>query len=304
MLVSVVIPCYNVEQYISECIESVLAQTHSEIEIICVDNNSTDNTIGIISEYARRHPSKIVVEKECKKGASAARNKGLMISKGEWIQFLDADDLLMPTKIEHQLELIQNKMEAPFVAAACEKQSVDGKKRKVYLTETDAFKGLFTSGLGITSANFFKASNVLEIGGWNEALKSSQEADLMFRLLKINSEIVFDNVPFTIIRERNAGQISQVDPNKNWLQYIELRLQILNYLKTEKNSYFTNQEDFFYQKLFLQLKRLSKFDIKMAEIYFKMHFEKEFKPHLNPVYNLLYKMFGFKVALRIMNTFG
>ena len=101
-LVSVVIPCYNVETYIEECLESVLKQTYSEIEIICIENNSEDRTLEKLIQFKDRFPDKIIVDHETKKGAAAARNKGLSLVRGNWIQFLDADDLLMPNKIEHQ----------------------------------------------------------------------------------------------------------------------------------------------------------------------------------------------------------
>ena len=107
MLVSVVIPCFNVEHFITECIESVVSQTHQELEIICVDNNSTDNTWETFLELKNKYPNIFLVQ-EMKKGANAARNKGLDIAKGEWIQFLDADDLYLPTKLEEQVKYIEN----------------------------------------------------------------------------------------------------------------------------------------------------------------------------------------------------
>ena len=71
MLVSVIIPCFNVEAYISECIDSVISQTHSDLEIICVDNNSTDGTFQILQDYKNKYGAKFQVLKELKKGASA-----------------------------------------------------------------------------------------------------------------------------------------------------------------------------------------------------------------------------------------
>lgn len=110
MLISIIIPAYNVEVYIKECIHSAFAQTHKPIEVICIDNNSTDNTWQKLKQLHEKYPS-LLIDKELKPGAPAARNKGLALSKGEWIQFLDADDLLLPEKIEHQAKLLQNKNE-------------------------------------------------------------------------------------------------------------------------------------------------------------------------------------------------
>ncbi len=99
-LVSVIIPLYNAEQYISDSINSALAQTCPNIEIIVVDDGSTDNGY----EAAKKLESKKVrVLQQVNKGASAARNYGLKHAKGKYIQFLDADDLLNAEKIEDQI---------------------------------------------------------------------------------------------------------------------------------------------------------------------------------------------------------
>jgi len=105
MLISIIILCYNVQNYIVDCVESCIAQTYKSIEIICIDNNSSDKTPVILSDLKKKYPQ-LILGKEIKPSASAARNRGLSLAKGDWIQFLDADDLLMPAKIKHQVELI------------------------------------------------------------------------------------------------------------------------------------------------------------------------------------------------------
>lgn len=99
-LVSILIPAYNAEEWIAETIQSAIGQTWSRKEVIVVDDGSTDQT----AEVARRFTSKevVVVSKE-NQGAAAARNHALKLSQGDFIQWLDADDLLAPDKIEHQL---------------------------------------------------------------------------------------------------------------------------------------------------------------------------------------------------------
>jgi glycosyltransferase involved in cell wall biosynthesis len=117
MLISVIIPCYNVEAFISECVDSVLNQTYQEIEIICIDNNSSDNTWQTLIQLKNIFPH-LIIDKEIKAGACAARNKGLNIANGYWVQFLDADDLLLPKKIEHQVELLKCNSNIAFVAGS------------------------------------------------------------------------------------------------------------------------------------------------------------------------------------------
>jgi glycosyltransferase involved in cell wall biosynthesis len=304
MLVSVIIPCYNVQEYISECLDSVLSQTYTNIEIICVNNNSTDKTDEILQEYIKKHPFKIVVLQELKKGAPAARNKGLLFAKGEWIQFLDADDLLLENKIEHQLNTISNNKEINIVAGSFVKRNYEGSEQKIILTNMDSFKALFITRLGNTCANIFSRSAINEIEGWNEELKSSQESDLMFRLLKRNCNgVLFDSVPYTIIRERKSGQISQADPRINWIRYIELRSEILEYIILNKPEYFAKERAFYEQTFFLQLRRLSMFDQARAFDLFDKFFKKNFRPSVGILYNCLFRLLGFKKVEKLYRFF-
>jgi len=104
-LVSIIIPVYNAEKHIQQCINSVLAQTWKNIEVIIVDDSSTDGSLAIAKRYENRR-FKILTQPN--KGASAARNSGLKEAKGEYIQFLDADDLLSSNKIESQINQLTN----------------------------------------------------------------------------------------------------------------------------------------------------------------------------------------------------
>ena len=103
-LISVIIPCYNSEEYLEECIQSVLAQSYTNYEIICIDNNSKDSTPQILKRLQAAHPDKIFLKKENKQNASAARMNGLSTARGEVIQFLDSDDLILEEKFETQIQ--------------------------------------------------------------------------------------------------------------------------------------------------------------------------------------------------------
>lgn len=104
---SVVIPCYNCSTSIVRAIESVSKQTIKPQQIICVDNNSKDNTFEILNQIKEQLPGIIVVQ-EFNQGASFARNKGVTYVTSDYVQFLDADDLLLENKVKQQLELLQD----------------------------------------------------------------------------------------------------------------------------------------------------------------------------------------------------
>ena len=103
-LVSVIIPVYNAEAYLQACVDSVLAQTWYKLEIILVNDGSKDGSLALAQSFQN---SRIRVLDQTNQGASAARNHGLSQAQGDYIQFLDADDLLSPEKIKLQVELLQ-----------------------------------------------------------------------------------------------------------------------------------------------------------------------------------------------------
>lgn len=92
--ISVIIPVYNVEKYLSQCIESVTNQTYKNIEILLVDDKSTDNSGKICDEYAEKYTNIITIHKPVNEGLGQARNTGLMNSSGEYVCFIDSDDYI------------------------------------------------------------------------------------------------------------------------------------------------------------------------------------------------------------------
>jgi glycosyltransferase involved in cell wall biosynthesis len=112
-LVSVIVPLYNAEKYIGQCIASVLAQTWPNIEVIIVDDGSTDGSYETAQKYEGNH---VMILRQTNSGASIARNKGLSVAKGSFVQFLDADDILSTNKIAAQMELLKN---SPDKVAVC-----------------------------------------------------------------------------------------------------------------------------------------------------------------------------------------
>jgi len=305
MLVSIVIPCFNVSAYIEECVDSAYGQTHRNIEVICIDNNSIDNTWEKLVKLKTKYPS-LVIKKECKKGACAARNKGLSLATGVWAQFLDADDLLLPQKIEHQLGIVRDG-EGLIVANLFELSLDSTKKQKSH--EEDSWTALFRTSLGYTSGNLWHRKVVLSVGGWNEKLASSQEYDLMFRCLKDEVKIYFDDIPLTVKRERLNGQISQADPREKWERYLNLRLEILDYLVSEKPDEFEKQKQLFYQSLFGILRILSPYNWPLAYKIYREYLPVDFVPSANfkptihynnsAAYVKLYQLIGFRFTERL-----
>lgn len=104
--VSVIIPVYNVENYLRQCLDSVVNQTLREIEIICVNDSSTDGSLAILEEYAQKD-DRIQVITQPNAGAGAARNRGMDLAKGEYLSFLDSDDFFEPAMLEKAYNLAE-----------------------------------------------------------------------------------------------------------------------------------------------------------------------------------------------------
>jgi len=105
-LVSVIIPTYNSANYVKEAVDSVLGQTYKNIGVIVVDDGSTDNTKSILEKYIKSGEIKYIYQDN--NGPASARNNGIKKSSGEFIAFLDADDVWLPNKLEKQIKLFEN----------------------------------------------------------------------------------------------------------------------------------------------------------------------------------------------------
>ncbi|MCH2214510.1 MAG: glycosyltransferase family 2 protein [Flavobacteriales bacterium] len=298
MKVSVIIPCFNVEKYILECVESVENQTFKDCEIICVDDGSDDETLTILKQLQviSSVPFKIYTQKNL--GAPSARNQGLRLAQGEYIQFLDADDMIKPKKIEVQINLAENNDCPELIVGSYQRKNLDSELIKVasYASAEDynVWLQLMKTDLGITSSNLFLSRPFLEGLKWSENLKSSQEYDLMFRLLKGGARVAYDESQNTIIRERSSGSISQINVAEKWGRYVELRGDILNYCKESKESV---SEDLL-QSMFVAIRMLYPYDPDGAVRYFNEHIPKNFVPKISASitrgYVQSYRLLGFE----------
>ena len=114
-LLSVIIPVYNVQDYIGECFESIIMQNTDCMEVICIDDGSTDDSGKICDEYAKKNANIIVVHQE-NKGVAAARNLGLKLASGEYIAWIDPDDYIS----ENWFEIISVKLENSIDIVFCD----------------------------------------------------------------------------------------------------------------------------------------------------------------------------------------
>ena len=106
-LVSIIMPAFNAKAYIAQTLTSVLEQTYTNWELIVVDDHSTDNTLDIVHEFSSKYPQIKCFQNELNLGAAVTRNKAIKEAKGDYIAFLDADDLWHPEKLEKQVQFMK-----------------------------------------------------------------------------------------------------------------------------------------------------------------------------------------------------
>ena len=225
-LVSIIIPCYNAEKYVGEAIESALAQTYPNKEVIVIDDGSTDGSLQVIKSFGDR----IRWETGPNRGGSAARNRGIELARGELIQFLDADDLLHPKKLEKQVSFhLENKADWSIcLGDVIPPDDVCAPTyRRLYKGEDPV---VFTLLGGLqTAASIHFRSNLIRVGGFDQALPCAQERDLHIRLACLDLKLVqLPEILFTVRRVRNSVSADWV---RVFLQHERIALRAWQVLK-------------------------------------------------------------------------
>ena len=192
LLVSIIIPVFNRERMIGECIESVLKQTYKSIELVVVDDGSTDNTAQVVKELASIYPNYIRYVYQDNSGPAIARNTGLSHSAGEFIQYLDSDDLLLPTKIELQVKALQNHPEAEVAYCQTLRTNMVTGETKTWARTNEKIDNIFPDFLPQrgwdTNAPLWRRSVCDAIGPWgNFRCMEDWEHDLRAGMLGVKT---------------------------------------------------------------------------------------------------------------------
>jgi glycosyltransferase involved in cell wall biosynthesis len=182
-LVSIVIPSYNGATFVGEAIESVLAQTYPHIEVMVIDDGSSDNT----REICARYPS-VAYHYQTNQGVSVARNHGLQKSRGTLVAFLDSDDRLLPDAIATNVAYLRSHADAGFVFGLSRTVAADGSLLGDQQQQVEAanYQVLLQANLGIcpTATVLFRRDVLEAIEPFNPALRLAQDYDLYLRIAR------------------------------------------------------------------------------------------------------------------------
>ena len=249
-MVSIIIPVYNVEEYIEECLESILAQTYKDIELLVVDDGSTDNSLGLIRGYENKF-KKIRIFTQQNKGVSEARNLALNYASGEFVLYIDPDDFLEPIMIEKMVNKAEKYNSDITICGYYLYYSKDNANNKIFTYGINENKTLSSLEVIDMMLNY-KLQGQL----WNKLFKKDllinnnfkfepgryiQDIFPVFKAVLKSNNIIFVDEPLYYYRQRMSSTVNKKS-KKLAEDYFHAMYSIMNYIKEEnvkvnKDSY-------------------------------------------------------------------
>lgn len=205
-LVSVIIPSYNSGKFLNKAIESVINQTYKNLEIIIVNDGSIDETEKIAKDWQEKNERIKYLKHQKNRGPSAARNTGIRNSQGEYIAFLDADDIWLPQKTEIQLKEIKERNVDLIFSNWYIWEPEKGIKVKAFDSNPiqdnreNLLNFLIKKNFGNPSTSLFQKISLEKIGLFDQKLRSSEDYDLWIRFCLNGMKIAFIEQPFVYYR--------------------------------------------------------------------------------------------------------
>lgn len=220
-LVSILIPCYNAEKFLVETLNSALSQTWQNIEIILVDDGSTDSSLAIARAF-ESHNVKVISQNN--QGGSAARNRALKISQGDFIQYLDADDLLAPEKIELQMQCLEQK-QIEYVAAGEWARFYKAPSEAQFISQPpwadmkplDWLICTWSGNWMMHPAAWLVPRQVSDRAGyWNESLSLDDDGEYFCRIVLASQRVRFCQGAKSYYRSGLTGTVSGLKSDRAW----------------------------------------------------------------------------------------
>jgi glycosyltransferase involved in cell wall biosynthesis len=220
-LCSLVVPAYNMERYVAETVESALAQTYRPLEIVIVDDGSTDGTAAIAKSYLDQ-PEVVYVFQE-NRGLAGARNRGIAESHGEYIVLLDADDVWMPQKVERAVDHLETHPDVGWLTTDCYllREETRTEERYYGTFVPDEFPVGARAQLDmIAKRNYMSVACIIRrslfdrFGVFDEQLRRSEDYDLWIRFLLGGTSVA--RIPEPLGWYRLHGASLSADPHAQW----------------------------------------------------------------------------------------
>lgn len=220
--VSVIIPTHNYARFLVDAAESVLSQTFDDLELIIVDDGSTDNTADVVKQFLKDQRVRYIYQDN--KGPSAARNAGIRKAKGELIALLDADDIWLPSKLRKQVKVIGESEDVGLVY--CLAEHVDEKgdaltHMPMPHMEQPTFRDLLYFPLTLPSCVLIRKHVLDEVGLFDETISHNEDADMWIRILRYYKS-AYVNEMLVRIRKHPGSRMTDLESmERNLLVHVK-----------------------------------------------------------------------------------
>lgn len=212
MEVTIIIPVYNRAEVVPATLQSVVAQTHRPLQVVLVDNDSTDNTLEVLETFQKEHPGEgfnVVITQEKYHTAGAARNRGFELATGEWVMFFDSDDLMekdLVASYVKKIERAKKKGQAlDLISARSKLIFPDGSQRKAPFHKRDLFAQHILHAQLATQRYAVRREFFASTDGWNINLPGWNDWELGLRLLLARPHVAFMGGKSRIIINHNGA---------------------------------------------------------------------------------------------------
>ncbi|MAC84745.1 MAG: glycosyl transferase [Arcobacter sp.] len=311
-LVSVIMPVFNGEKYLEEAINSIIEQTYKNIELIILDDGSTDNSINVINKMKNKSTKINYKPNEKNIGVSATRNRGMKIAKGKYIAFMDADDISPLYRIEKQVEFLENNKDYGLAGGHYESFTNYGfftkRKLRKLSSSFEHIKAniLFSNSIACSSVMLRKKLIHEHNLFFNESLRMAEDLDLWRRISKVSKLINLDML-LIHYRKHNNNSIKKKDILNFYI--VEVIKSSLNDFNIASDELFDHDNKFKSIDSFKELnKNLENIleENKTTKIYNQVELEKSCANLLFWIYKKDLNIFGFKLynEYKKMNLFN
>jgi glycosyltransferase involved in cell wall biosynthesis len=231
-LVSVIIPTYNRAEYVNDAIECILNQTYSNIEIIVVDDGSTDHTQETLKKYSNAKNFRYIYQEN--RGPAGARNSGLRTSEGEYIQFLDSDDLITPDKIQLQVDYMKEHPDCDIIYS--DVRFFHGNdhehlfNRHLEFFSDNIFENIIYKVFIVIHSALIRRRVIEKIGPFDEALKRGEDPDFWIRASLAGMKFDYHDKPLALYRIHDIQvSKSRIENRKTLIKIIQRYAQYSPY---------------------------------------------------------------------------
>ena len=230
-IVSIIIPCYNAEKWVAEAVQSALDQTWAKKEVIVIDDGSTDRSLDVIKTFA----GKIRWETGPNRGGNIARNRGLDLARGDWLQYLDADDYLLPDKVARQIHFLSAHPETDLVFGPVTLEhwaDCTSHCELVHIPEPhDPWVLLARWYLPQTGAALWRKQAIMDVDGWKPDQPCCQEHELYLRLLIAGRRFAYCRHTGAVYRQWSEDTVCKRDKDQVRKQRLQIEKRAEDFLR-------------------------------------------------------------------------